>query len=172
MLQTPRLAPFRASLARLRGRSEAGQWLQAARWDHDAGTLDLPDSEEGSRFNPPGKYPLMYLAEDSDEARETMARWSSSTNGGPKDLVVLVYEVRLRRVLDLCSAAVRHSIGLTLGEIYHPDDKSLTQSLGIAAFREGYEGILYPRPLVLGGRNLGVFREQVTSGQIELMGRL
>ena len=44
---------------------------------------------------------------------------------------------------------------------------------GIAAFREGFEGILYPRPMAPGGRNLGLFVEKISPGQhIEAVGRL
>jgi RES domain-containing protein len=151
---------------------ERGQWLQAVHFDPASGSLEPPALENGGRFNPPHTCAALYFSEDTAPARVQMMQFSGEDAPGRGQTVILVFRVCLGKVLDLCDPMARRAAGVTLGELLDREDRSIARSLGIASFREGYEGILYPRPLAPGERNLGIFRENISAGQLTVVDRL
>jgi hypothetical protein len=154
------------------GVPEAGTWLQMAR-STERGGLEIPGpSEAGGRFNSPGRMPTVYLSEDTHESRQQMLAWAATERCRGEEVAILVYYVRAFKLLNLCDADVRIKIDATLGDLLEPGDLGVARSVGIAAFREGFEGVLYPRPLAIAGRNLGIFLERIYPGQVDLVGSL
>lgn len=161
---------FARRLQLIPGRVERGRWLQAAWVDPLTGAIEwFETGQAGGRFNPPGRYSMTYLAQDDSESRAEMLRWTAAPTPGMR-IVVLVLEVYLHKILDLCDARVRMALGVTLGELMDPDEMGLARSLGAAAFRSEFDGVTYPRPLTLASRNLGFFRERACTGSIAIIG--
>ena len=53
---------------------------------------------------------------------------------------------------------------------FPPDSfRSSSQAIGVAAYNEGFEGVIYPRPLNPKCRNLAIFSDRITSGNIQLL---
>lgn len=165
------IRPSHDGLLTIRRKAERGQWLQTVALDPATGTFAVPDLDDhGGRFNPPGRYPMMYFARNDAESRDHIERWIVLNERRDLRLVSLVLEVHLWKVLDLCDPDVRVAVGVTLGDLEDAEDMSVTRSLGVAAFREQFDGIIYPRPLSLSSKNLGVFRERVTAQEIVVVG--
>jgi len=166
------ITPFRKGILRVVGRGERGHWLRATVLDSVTRSFEISDDDPtpGGRFNPPGRYPTLYLAQDDHQSREELVRWTREPNGSIARSIVLIVEVHLRRVLDLCDPRTRHLLGVTLTDLMDSRDMSLSRSVGVAAFRHKFDGIVYPRPLAPWTRNLAVFREHADAGAINVMG--
>jgi RES domain-containing protein len=166
------ITPFRKGILRVAGRSERGHWLRATVLDPATRSFEITDDDPtpGGRFNPPGRCPTLYLAQDDPPSREELVRWTREAHGAISRSIVLIVEVHLRKVLDLCDPRTRHLLGVTLTDLMDSADMSLSRSVGVAAFRHGFDGIVYPRPLAPWTRNLAVFRERADAGAINVMG--
>jgi RES domain-containing protein len=148
-----------------------GVWLQLETYASPDTEFELPDAEaRGGRFNPPGRCPILYMAKDSPLCRGAAITWCGPFAPGC-ERVVLLYRVTLSRVLNLCDPKVRYALGVTLEDLVG-EDLSVPRSLGVAAFQEELEGILYPRPATAHEVNLGVFRGQVGVQDIAVVGRI
>lgn len=97
---------------------------------------------------------------DRELARSARRAGLSPRQLGPRRLATI--EVRLGRVLDLTSPAVREALGVTL-ETLTDDGTAMTRSIGAAAHRLGYEGILAPSATGE-GTVLAVFPDRLAAG--------
>jgi RES domain-containing protein len=155
----------------LSGRSEVGQWIQVTMADPTSGAVELIELlEQGGRFNPPGSFPVAYLAKIADGGRATMCRYIVNETSAESKFVILILEINLSKVLDLTQASVRRSVGISLADLTHPESYSLSRSIGLAAHESGFEGIIYPRPLGRGARNMAIFCDRAGPREISVVG--
>ena len=153
------------------GRAEIGQWIQVTTSDPATGAVELVEFQaEGGRFNPPGSFRVAYLAKVSDGGRETMCRYIVNETSVEAKFVILILEINLDKVLDLTQASVRKTLGISLTELTQPENYSLSRSIGLAAHEAGFEGIIYPRPLGRGARNLAIFCDRAGPKEISIVG--
>lgn len=164
--------PFRNKLRRVRGRPESGEWLRIVLLDHEqelASILRL--MERGGRFNPPGKFPVLHAVEDDDGRRAEMLEWIREEQRPDSVRAVVVLKVKLERVLDLAQAKTRKALGVTLRELNLVPDSPAGRQIGAAAYEAGFEGIIYPRPLKPGSRNLALFMDRITARKNSVSGK-
>lgn len=158
-------------MKRVIGRVEKGRWLQTILADPCSGAVELIElREQGGRFNPPQSFPMTYMIEDRKPSRNVIRRWVRASSDSDSRFVTLVVEIQLTKVVDLCDEAVRKTLGLSLAVLASTEDMSLTQSIGVAAHRAEFEGIVYPRALGKGARNLGLFSDRVSAQEISIVG--
>ena len=62
-------------------------------------------------------------------------------------------------------------MGITLAELRDPQSKSLTQSIGVAARRAGFDGIRYPRHGSRSSENLAVLMDRVECSNLVAVSR-
>lgn len=160
---TARIQPFRlwGILKVTKGRVENGRWLAAVSLEPQSTTDMFELSMKPGRFNPPHSFPVLYLSEDDERCRESIRRLSLQDEDPLGWRVIAVLEVHLSSVLDLSNRSLRSFVGLSLKDLTDPYDCSVTQTVGVAARSEGFEGVIYPRPGGCGGRNLAVFMDRV-----------
>jgi RES domain-containing protein len=123
------------------------------------------ESLKGGRVNPPGSFPVLYAVADEDGCRPALA----AVGLDDPHTVIAVFSVALSRVLDLADPTVRRKLGVTVRDLTGSEETRVPQSLGVAAYNEGFEGVIYPRPLNPKCRNLAIFSERITSGNIQLL---
>lgn len=156
--------PYGRKLQAVRGRPETGDWLRAVRLDQEQELQSIVGlMMRGGRFNPPGEFPVLHAVEDDQRCRERMLRWIEAESEGDGSMAVIVLKVKLTRVLDLAHGATRRALGITLRDLNSPGASAAAQQLGAAAHDAGFEGIVYPRPLKPGRRNLALFMDRVTA---------
>ena len=85
------------------------------------------------------------------------------------ETVIAVFSVSLSRILDLANPSVRRKVGVTVKDLGSADESRVSQAIGVAAYNEGFEGIIYPRPMNPKCRNLAIFSDRITSGNIQLL---
>jgi len=142
---------FSAFLKTFPGRSESGRWLRAMPSGRIRDLLDpYSGSLKGGRVNPPGSFPVLYAA-DEDGCRPALALDEPET-------VIAVFSVMLSRVLDLADGSVRRKLGVSVRDLANAEESRISQAIGVAAYNEGFEGVIYPRPLNPKCRNLGIFQ--------------
>jgi RES domain-containing protein len=148
------------------GRPQNGRWLRAMP-AHKVHELLDPDenSTRGGRINPPGSFRVLYAAEDEEGCRPRILECLDDSAG----TVVAIFETSLSRILDLTDAWVRRKLGVSVRDLSNGDDPRIAQALGIAAYNEGFEGVIYPRPSRPKCRNLAIFTDRVTSDNIRLI---
>jgi RES domain-containing protein len=155
----------------LSGRAEIGQWIQATVADPKTGAVELEEFlNSGGRFNPPGSFPVAYLAKITDGGRETLCRYIVDETNVDSKFVILILEVNLAKVLDLTEASVRKSVGISLADLTKTENYTLSQSIGKAAHDAGFGGIVYPRAQGKGARNLAVFCDRTGTQEISIVG--
>ncbi len=153
------------------GRAETGQWIQVTTADPVTGAVELVEFRtEGGRFNPPESFPVAYLAKVTDGGRETMCRFIVNETTMDAKFVILILEINLGKVLDLSLASIRKSLGISLADLTQPEGFTLSQSIGLAAHEAGFEGIIYPRALGRGARNLAIFCDRAGPAEISIVG--
>jgi RES domain-containing protein len=123
------------------------------------------ESIRGGRVNPPGSFPVLYAVADEDGCRPALA----AVGLAEPETVIAVFSVSLSRVLDLADPSVRRKLAVTVKELAEPELTRVSQSIGVAAYNEGFEGVIYPRPLNPKCRNLAIFSDRITSGNIQLL---
>lgn len=166
----PRFAEFRAALM------AHSDWLKP--W---AGTffrfqtIDFPSAKNvlsgdgarvhGGRWNQPGLATVYGSTTDTTALEECKAhdRYYGVQTKGPRLLVAI--EAQLAGVLDLTSAGLRRTLGVTLKELAAEDWRKLmragmessSQALGRAAVGSGASGLLVRSAAVPFGINVAVF---------------
>ena len=158
-------------IQKLPGRPETGQWLHVTSADPVTGAVELIElMEHGGRLNPPRSFPVAYFSEDNDLCRRGLGRWLRDEEDTEKRHTILVAEMHLPKVLDLNDASIRRRLGISLAELTDASDMTLSQTVGAAAHRAGFQGILYPRPLGGGGLNLAAFCDRTSAQEISIVG--
>jgi hypothetical protein len=72
-----------------------------------------------------------------------------------------VFDVKLRRCLDLTSAKVLKALGLTREELVSPDDFTTPQAVSRAARKAGFEALIAPSAIGEDCETLVVFKEKL-----------
>jgi len=152
---------FGPLLHRMPGRAENGRWLRAM----PAHRIRDLSSRRGGRVNPPGSFPVLYAVADEAGCRPPLAGFASEE----PETVVAVFSVALTRVLDVANPGVRRGLGVTLRDLLDGSESRIFQAIGVAAYNEGFEGVVYPRPLNQKCRNLAIFSEKISSENIHLL---
>jgi RES domain-containing protein len=157
---------FGPILRRIPGRTESGRWLRAMPAHRIRDLLDPHlSSRRGGRVNPPGSFPVLYAVADEAGCRPPLAGFVLEE----PETVVAVFSVALTRVLDLSDPGIRRELGVTLRDLLDGDEARIFQAIGVAAYNEGFEGVIYPRPLNPKCRNLAIFSERISSENIQLL---
>jgi len=157
---------FSSVLRRFTGRAESGRWLRAMPAGRIRDLLDpYSESLKGGRVNPPGSFPVLYAVADEDGWRPALA----AVGLDEPETVIAVFSVSLTRVLDLADPSVRRTLGVTVSDLTNVEESRVSQSIGVAAYNEGFEGVIYPRPFNPKCRNLAIFSDRITSGNIQLL---
>lgn len=152
--------PFKASLEGLPRLALSGHWLQVILTDPDERVSSLVDHTRcGARFSPPRTFLVLYTMEDDADSRAELTRWMKEED--TSRVTVMCIHVNLERVLDLCDPEIQGVLGTTLIELTDPDDMSVCQAIGVAAYRADYQGILYPRSRKNSCRNLAMIPDHV-----------
>jgi hypothetical protein len=152
--------PFTASITAIPGIHHAGRWLHLIQPDPGGGFRPLMEHTMlGGRWSPPRSFPVLYTAEDDPATREELIRWLQANERS--DSILIRIHVHLGRLLDLCDPANREALGSTSEELADAADMGVCQAIGVAAYRTGFQGILYPRPARCELRNLAIFPERV-----------
>jgi RES domain-containing protein len=157
---------FGPILRRIPGRTETGRWLRAMPAHRIRDLLDPHlSTRRGGRVNPPGSFPVLYAVADEAGCRPPLAGLALDE----PETVVAVFSVSLVRILDLADPEVRRELGVTLRELLDGSESRVFQAIGVAAYNEGFEGVIYPRPLNTKCRNLAIFSERISSENIQLL---
>lgn len=157
---------FNPLLRRIRERPESGRWLRAMPVHRVRDLLDPhAESMRGGRINPPGSFPVLYAVADEDGCRPSLL----PVDGDDAETIIAVFSVELSRVLDLADPAVRRRLGVAVRDLSTADETRISQAIGIAAYNEGFDGVIYPRPLNPRCRNLAIFSDRITSSNIQLL---
>jgi hypothetical protein len=119
------------------------------------------------RFNRPRSFPVLYLARNNDACRSALRKLGLESESTSSSHVVIAMELRLSAVLDLGDPGIRRRLGLSMEDLKGAEDWSVTQAVGIAAQKAELDGILYPVQGRPGSRNVAVFLEQVTPGDLK-----
>jgi RES domain-containing protein len=173
MVEHPDYAHFRAVITLLAAYSGTFNGvLYRACTPAYANTHDLLTGEGarkfGGRWNPPGSFPAVYLAESLEGAiAETLgvATHYGFDPAARLPMTLVAVDATLDRVLDLTDAACRKTLGLTLASMRHgpwrdenaAGREAVTQAVGHAAHAAGLQGIRVPSSLKRTFRNLNVF---------------
>lgn len=161
-------SPLLERIGKLPGRKERGFWLRAAPPDHkDEERLILSSAIEGGRVNPPGGFAVLYASERKDDSGPYLKTVRKACLDRDP-LLVTVLKVALRRILDLADAGTRRALGVSLQDLAGGSDPSVMQAIGAAAYRAGFQGVIYPRLLGKGGRNLAIFLDRIRLKQLEI----
>lgn len=121
----------------------------------------------GGRYNPPGSHPTLYLC----TTRECVV--AEASHAAERQALAIAdllprefyrYCVDLSRVLDLTDEPTRRVLAVDLPEL--TGDWKTTQAIGLAAYEEGFHGILSPSALGV-DRVLAVFIELTEPGSID-----
>lgn len=99
----------------------------------------------GGRWNPPGSFPVLYLALDRQTTAAEFRRLADKQGREMRDFLprdLYSYEARLQRVLDLRELSARREVGLD-GEL-DANDLAASQAIGEAAHLVGFEAVLAP----------------------------
>jgi RES domain-containing protein len=157
---------FSPLLHRIKGRAESGQWLRAMPAPRIRDLLDPHlSTRRGGRVNPPGSFPVLYAMADEDGCRPPLL----SLPDGEAETVIAVFSVSLSRVLDLADPALRRRLGVSLQDLLSSDEARVSQAIGVAAYNEGFEAVIYPRPMNPKCRNLAIFSDRISSENIRLL---
>ena len=124
----------------------------------------------GGRFYPPGEFPILHAAEDDERCRDRMLRWIQEEQQPDGVMAVIVLKVKLTRVLDLAHGATRRALGIRLRDLTNPRATEAGRQLGAAAHDAGFEGIIYPRPLMPDRRNLALFMDRIRARKNGVLG--
>jgi len=122
-------------------------------------------SRKGGRVNPPGSFPVLYAVADQEGCRPL----PSSFPADEPEPVIAVFSVSLSRVLDLADPDIRRRLNVPLEELLNAEEARVCQAIGVAAYNEGFEGVIYPRPLNPKCRNLAIFSDRISSDNIQLL---
>lgn len=118
----------------------------------------------GGRWNPPGRFPVLYLALSEDTAKAEFLRMVRKLHEPPARFLPRAlhrYDVSLVNLLDLRDEEARLEVGLTVRTL-RADPPTLCQAIGTAAHEFGHEGILVPSATGV-GLALPVFYGRIAS---------
>ena len=164
---TPFAAHFFSPILRgLPGRRETGRWIRAMPARRIRDLLDpYCESLKGGRVNPPGSFPVLYAVADEEGCRPALDAFDLDE----PETVIAVFSVTLSKVLDLADPSVRRKLGVSVRDLADTDETWVSQAIGVAAYNEGFDGVIYPRPFNPKCRNLGIFSDRITSVNIQLL---
>lgn len=98
----------------------------------------------GGRWNPPGSFPVLYLALSEETAKAEFRRMARKLREPPRSFLpreLHRYEVSLVDLVDLRSEDARREVGLSERQL-RLDPPTRCQAIGLAAHEAGREGIL------------------------------
>jgi len=157
-------------LALMVGVEECGRWIRAMACDGEEETVGILESAlRGGRVNPPHAFPVLYACEGKANTLAQIGRSLEQDDGRVPAIVVAEIEVDLSRVLHLTDAKVRATLDITVAELTDARDLSVPQSVGAAAYRAGFQGVIYPRPLGGRARNLAVFLDRIQADDLRVI---
>ena len=113
----------------------------------------------GGRFNPPGEFGALYLAESQSVCEAELSRKGII----PRKYHIGKIKVILGKVLDLTDKKVIKSLHINLGEIMG-DNYAMSQLLGRWAYSKDYDAIVYPS-ITGKGKALCIFERSVNKGE-------
>lgn len=122
-----------------------------------------------NRYNPAG-IECVYFSENDATARLEYARQWANLRGGKQPVVTYFADVRLRRVLDLCSRKTLEVLKLKSNDLHRPwrgaDNPTVTQLLGEAVSEHSsISAIRYPSDAAQAaaqmGRNFVIYRNNI-----------
>ncbi len=149
-----RVRRFEAAMADLRPRQVEGVWHRfIAESRKDEADSDQGALEHGGRYNPRREFGALYLSESPAACRAEMQRRPGVR---PRYWHARI-DVRVIKALDLTDPSTRDKLGI-LQEDLVSDDWSVTQDLGRAARRAGFDALVVPSAAG-GHRNLVVFKD-------------
>lgn len=123
----------------------------------------------GGRWNAPGTFKTVYGALDSATAHaehKGYASYAKTPEASLLPLLLVAIDAKgLTRVLDLTDAAVRRTLKVALKDLVNTDwraanlrgEEALTQAIGRAARKAGFEALLVPSAQAAKGPNLVFF---------------
>lgn len=163
--------------------------LHVEAFRHMSPEFEQPLSGEGARrrggrFNPPGSFAVLYLADDLVTVADELRRLGERSGIGVDSLLpraVYAYRVDLVRVLDLRQADVRETLGVSEEDLL-AEDRTLPQEMGESAFRLGLQAIVCQSaagggsviavfPALLGGADLNPHKIDIWETAAEVPGR-
>jgi RES domain-containing protein len=106
----------------------------------------------GGRWNPPDSYPVIYTATTSETCWAELKRHASNQGLAVADLmprVLVRYEAKLDRLLDLTDEATANDLGVSLA-VLRDDDLRICQAVGEMAHHLGFEGVMAPSATGIG----------------------
>jgi RES domain-containing protein len=158
-------ADLDARVATAPGRTLRGWFWHQGPTGRDLTSFATPAVTPG-RYHRLGGTGVWYASDQEQAAWAELFRHFTAEGVDPFEIRRRVGAVQVQvRVLDLTSAAVRDSIGVTEAELVD-DDYRLTQALGEAAQQAGFLGILAPAAALQGGRTLVLFPAAFESGHV------
>lgn len=115
-------------------------------WDVHAGNVASDHRYSGRGVG------ATYGSLTEETARAEVAKW-----GLESGRVSIWRSVKAENILDLTDPSVRRQLGVTLDDLTHPTDYSVTQRVGNWARQSGFEGLLVPSSPDRSGQNLVLF---------------
>lgn len=100
----------------------------------------------GGRWNPPGSFATLYLAESEEIAAAELRRLAARQGRDLDDFMprhLLEYRVELSNALDLTTEAAQSEVGLTASDLAG-DDLATSQAVGEVAHHLGREAVRAP----------------------------
>jgi len=162
------VAEFEKIAKRLPGRKERGTWFRSVPKTRAADILSMQGSLLfGGRYNPQGAFGGLYMSESEDDCKQEILKQVAGNPGALKPRVIVNLKVSLSNVLDLTDEKVQKKLGVGVADLTNPQDRRIPQQVGEAAFRAGFEGIVYPSATTPGAKNLLVFTDNVKGKKIK-----
>jgi RES domain-containing protein len=126
----------------------------------------------GARWNPPDSFRTIYTSLEPETAlAEVLAyfRYYHFPISTAMPRVIVSFEARLQRVLDLTDGTTRRLLGVSVRrlldepwrKLQEEGREALTQTIGRLAYNEGVEGLLVPSAARKEGMNLIIFPSHV-----------
>lgn len=128
----------------------------------------------GGRWNPPGRFPAIYASLTPQTALEESlesARYFGLLGHTAFPRSIIAMKAKLHDVLDLTDGSIRKHLFVSRDRLMDEDwrrvqnsgAEALTQSVGRAAHRVGFEGLLVPAKAEPSSANLVVFPRNMRS---------
>jgi len=160
-MTTERLRRLEAAMASLRPRRVESVWHRfVAELHKDTTNSDQGALEHGGRYNPRREFGALYLSESPAACRAEMRR----RPGVRVQYWHARLKVRVAKALDLTDPVTRDKLGIT-EQVLVSDDWTMTQDLGRAARRAGFNAIIVPSAA---GKhhNLVIFKDLLSGSEV------
>jgi len=120
-----------------------------------------PSIVHGGRYNPPGEFGVLYLAQSAECAYQEKLRQVHGKKAGLRPQVVGNFKMRLDRCLDLTSTRVLGNLGTTKTQLVLPDDYSVPRRIAKQARKTGFDALYVPSAAAEYCANLVVFKDRL-----------